>query len=87
MTDEGVWITIVVRAWDDAGEVRIRLLRADSAGGRDHRVVTSIDQAAATLTSWLQVLETAGTTSRRRTGRRGADGAGDDDADGRRRRS
>jgi hypothetical protein len=87
MTDEGAWITVVVRAWADAGGLRIRLLQADSAGGRDHRAVTSIDQAAATLTTWLQALEGATTTSQRRTGRRGADAASDDDADGRRRRS
>jgi hypothetical protein len=77
MTDEGAWITIVVRAWADAGGVRIRLLRADSAGGRDHRVVCSIDQAAATLTTWLQALDghhdqpaTHGQTRRRRGRRR-----------------
>jgi hypothetical protein len=77
MTDEGAWITIVVRAWADVGGVRIRLLRADSAGDRDHRVVTSIDQAAAILTTWLQALDgdhdqpaTRGGTRRRRGRRR-----------------
>jgi hypothetical protein len=87
MTDEGAWITIVVRAWTDVGGLRVRLLWADSAGGRDHRMVTSTDQAAATLTTWLQALEEATTTSHRHTGRRGADAADDDDAGGRRRRS
>ncbi|HZC99995.1 MAG TPA: hypothetical protein VFA46_07330 [Actinomycetes bacterium] len=57
MTDDSTWITIVVRAWADVGGVRIRLLRADSAGGRDHRAVTSIDEAAATVTTWLHTLD------------------------------
>jgi hypothetical protein len=86
MTDEGAWITIVVRAWADVGGTRIRLLRVDSAGGRDHRVVASIDQAAATLTTWLRPMDRHRDEPATRA-RRGADAAGDDNADGQRRRS
>jgi hypothetical protein len=53
MSDDDTWVTIVVRAWPDAGGLRIRLLRADSAGARDDQVVASVDQAAATLAAWL----------------------------------
>jgi hypothetical protein len=73
MSDDDTWITIVVRAWADAGGMRIRLLRADSSGARDDQVVASIDQAAATLTVWLRLA----TTSQRRPEGRGADAAGD----------
>jgi len=76
MSDDDTWITIVVRAWADAGGMRIRLLRADSSGARDDQVVASIDQAAATLTIWLRLA----TTSQRRPEGRGAD-ADDDGAD------
>jgi hypothetical protein len=80
MSDEAAWITIVVRAWADVGGMRIRLLRVDSAGGRDPRVVASIDQAAATLTTWLRPLHGHRDQPATRQ-RRGADAAGDDNAD------
>jgi hypothetical protein len=81
MSDDDGWITIVVRAWPDAGGLRIRLLRADSAGARDDRVVASVDRAAATLAAWLRP---ATTRQRRGDGRaegRRADAAGDDAPD------
>jgi len=78
MSDDGSWITIVVRAWPDPGGLRIRLLRADSAGARDDRVVASVDQAAATLAAWLRPV----TTQPRRAERRDQDAAGDDVPDG-----
>ena len=74
MSDDDTWITVVVRAWPDAGGLRIRLLRADSTGARDDQVVASVDQAAATLAAWLR----PATTGQRRGGRRDADAAGDD---------
>ena len=78
MSDDDTWITIVVRAWPDPGGLRIRLLRADSTGARDDRVVASVDQAAATLSAWLR----PATTRRRRAEGRGADAAGDEAPDG-----
>ena len=77
MSDDDTWITIVVRAWPDAGGLRIRLLRADSMGARDDQVVASVDQAAATLAAWLR----PATTRLRRAEGRGADAAGDDAPD------
>ena len=77
MSDDDTWITIVVRAWPDAGGLRIRLLRADSAGARDDQVVASVDQAAATLAAWLR----PATTRLRRAEGRGADAVGDDARD------
>jgi hypothetical protein len=76
MSDD-TWITIVVRAWPDAGGLRIRLLRADSAGARDDQVVASVDQAAATLAAWLR----PATMRQRRGEGRGADAVGDDAPD------
>jgi hypothetical protein len=76
MTDDDTWITIVVRAWPDAGGLRIRPLRADNTGARDG-VVASVDQAAATLAAWLR----PATTRQQRAERRGADAAGDDAPD------
>jgi hypothetical protein len=73
MSDDDTWITIVVRAWAEAGGIRIRLLRADGSGARDDQVVASVDQAAATLTRWLR----PATTGQRRPEGRGADAAGD----------
>jgi hypothetical protein len=73
MSDDDTWITVVVRAWADAGGLRIRLLRADSLGAREDQVVASVDQAAATLAAWLR----PATTRQRRAEGRGADAGGD----------
>ena len=78
MSDDDTWVTVVVRAWPDAGGLRIRLLRADSTGARDDQVVASVDQAAATLAAWLRPATTRQRRSGRRGGRRDADAAGDD---------
>ena len=77
MSDDDTWVTIVVRAWPDAGGLRIRLLRADSAGARDDQVVASVDQAAARLSAWLR----SATTRQRRAEGCDRDAAGDDDSD------
>jgi hypothetical protein len=77
MSDDDTWITIVVRAWADVGGLRIRLLRADSAGARDDQVVASVDQAAARLTAWLR----SATTRQGRAEGRDQDAAGDDASD------
>ena len=57
MADDSRWITIVVRAWADAGGIRVRLLCADSERGVGNDVVASVDAAVDVVETWLQTLE------------------------------
>jgi len=50
------WSVVVVRAWVEAGGLRVRLLHTNDKNDVDQVVVDSADVAAATLLAWLQQL-------------------------------
>ena len=51
MSDEP-WCVVIVRAWGDAGGVRIRLLRCSNEG-YESAVELSAEAAGRRLTTWL----------------------------------
>jgi hypothetical protein len=50
------WTLIVLRAWVDAGGLRVRVLGTDSAGQDSQIVVASPEDAARVVRVWLRDL-------------------------------
>ena len=54
------WVVVVVRAWTEDGDLRVRLLRSGPAGATDVALVSSPADAGRRLQEWLEELQRAG---------------------------
>jgi hypothetical protein len=56
MSEPPRWTVVVLRAWIDAGRLRVRLLRTGSAGESDRAVASTATQATRVVEGWLDEL-------------------------------